>query len=120
MHEENRYKYLLNKYKKAAIKSKWSLSILNIGQSIIISLGLIILMLMVSGQVVNKELNIGDFVLINTYLIQIYLPLGNLGFAYREIKLALVNIEEMFKLLNAEVRFRRRVKNHRLFLRNLQ
>lgn len=99
MHEINRYNYWLFLYEKFAIKSKWSLAFLNFGQSLIISFGLIILISLVSNSIINKTLTVGDFILINTYLMQLYLPLGNLGFAYREIKLALVNIEEMFSLL---------------------
>ncbi|MCP4923702.1 MAG: ABC transporter ATP-binding protein/permease [bacterium] len=100
-HEAERYDYWLARYEQAAVKSKWSLSILNVGQAVIISLGLVTLMWMVAERVTQGTLTVGDFVLINTYLIQLYLPLGNLGFAYREIKLALVNMEEMFTLLDS-------------------
>jgi ATP-binding cassette, subfamily B, heavy metal transporter len=101
-HEEKRYNSLLEQYKESAIKNKWGLSVLNIGQSLIISSGLVTIMVLVSQEVTQGNLSVGDFVLINAYLIQIYLPLGNLGFAYREIKLALVNMQEMFALLNVQ------------------
>jgi ATP-binding cassette subfamily B protein len=98
-HEENRYNTFLKSYEKAAIQSKISLSYLNISQGIIIALGLILVMTMAAYDVKNGRMTVGDFVLVNTYLIQLYLPLNVLGFAYREIKLALVNIEHMFALL---------------------
>lgn len=97
-HEVARYDASLAQYEIAAVKSKQLMSILNIGQGAIISLGLIIVMLMAASQVVTLKMSIGDFVLINTYLIQLYLPLNILGFAYREIKLSLINMEQMFLL----------------------
>lgn len=101
-HEYKHYKIIQSTYAQAAIQSKKSLAYLNIGQSIIISSGLIALMALAAYEVVHGTLTVGDFVLVNAYLIQLYLPLGNFGFAYRETKLALVNMEEMFALLNVE------------------
>ena len=98
-HEERRYDQSLEQYETAAVKTKMSLSYLNIGQGIIVSLGLIGVMMIATLGVMNKTLTLGDFVLVNTYLIQLYLPLNVLGFAYREIKMALVNMEQMFSLL---------------------
>jgi ABC-type transport system involved in Fe-S cluster assembly fused permease/ATPase subunit len=98
-HEERRYDQSLEQYETAAVKTKMSLSYLNIGQGIIVSLGLIGVMMIAALGVMNKTLTLGDFVLVNTYLIQLYLPLNVLGFAYREIKMALVNMEQMFSLL---------------------
>jgi ATP-binding cassette subfamily B protein len=91
-HEERRYDQSLEQYETAAVKTKMSLSYLNIGQGIIVSLGLIGVMMIAALGVMNKTLTLGDFVLVNTYLIQLYLPLNVLGFAYREIKMALVNL----------------------------
>lgn len=98
-HEANRYDASLANYEKSFIKSHESLCFLNIGQGVIIALGLISVMSMAGYGVLEKTLTLGDFVLMNAYLIQLYLPLGILGFAYREIKLSLVNMEEMFELL---------------------
>jgi len=99
-HETTRYDKGLRTYAAAAIKGKQSLSALNITQGIIISAGLISLMLMAAFDVRNGLMTVGDFVLVNTYLIQLYLPLNILGFAYREIKLSITNMEEMFNLLD--------------------
>ena len=99
-HETERYDVGLRTYAHAAIKGKQSLSALNITQGLIISVGLVALMLMAAFDVRNGLMTVGDFVLVNTYLIQLYLPLNILGFAYREIKLSLTNMEEMFDLLD--------------------
>lgn len=98
-HEQGRFDASLKLYEKAAVKNKTSLSLLNIGQVIIISTGLVVIMILAAKQVIQKAMTIGDLVAINTFLIQLYIPLFNLGFAYREIKLALVNLESMFDLL---------------------
>lgn len=99
-HETTRYDVGLRGYQEAAIRSKYSLSGLNITQGLIIALGLVSLMIMAAFDVANGIMGIGDFVLVNTFLIQLYLPLNILGFAYREIKLAAVNMEDMFSLLD--------------------
>ena len=98
-HEKNRFDQALCSYEKAAVKSKISLSYLNIGQAAIMSLGLMGVMILASQGVLNKTMTTGDLVAVNVFLIQLYIPLFNLGFAYREIKLSLVNLEEMFQLL---------------------
>jgi ATP-binding cassette subfamily B protein len=85
-HEYNRFDHSLAKYEKAAITSQMSLSLLNIVQATIIGLGLIAVMWMTGQGILNKTYTVGDFVLINTFLIQLYLPLNFLGFVYREIK----------------------------------
>ena len=99
-HETSRYDVGLRTYASAAIKGKKSLSVLNITQGLIISAGLVSLMLMAAFDVRSGLMTVGDFVLVNTYLIQLYLPLNILGFAYREIKLSITNMEEMFNLLD--------------------
>ena len=98
--EENQYNARLKEYQKISFKSKMSLGFLNMGQGFIISLGLIIIMFFVIWDIQEGSKTVGDFVLLNTYLLQVYLPLGNLGFAYREIKLALANMESMFGIFN--------------------
>ncbi len=99
-HEARRFDEALKIYEDAATRSGVSLSLLNIGQGIIISIGLTLVMIMAGNGVVDGSMTIGDFVLVNTYLIQLYLPLNFLGFVYREIKQSLVDLEQMFGLLD--------------------
>jgi ATP-binding cassette, subfamily B, heavy metal transporter len=99
-HETRRFDQALRDYEAAAVKSKVTLSLLNIGQGVIIAIGLIALMLMAGFGVAAGRLTIGDFVMVNSYLIQLYLPLNFLGFVYREIKQSLTDMEQMFTLLD--------------------
>ncbi len=98
-HEARRFDDALRAYEVAAVKSKVSLSLLNIGQGAVITVGLIALMLMAGYEVAGGTMTVGDFVMVNTYLIQLYLPLNFLGFVYREIKRSLTDLETMFRLL---------------------
>ncbi|MGO4124457.1 ABC transporter ATP-binding protein/permease [Inquilinus sp. YAF38] len=98
-HEARRYEASLIRYERAAVRSQVSLSLLNIGQAAIIAIGLTAVMWMAAAGIVDGRLTVGDFVLANTYLIQLYLPLNFFGFVYREVKQALVDIEKMFSLL---------------------
>ena len=107
-HEAQRYDTALRGYESAAVISKTSLSLLNIGQAVIISAGLTIVMVMAGYGVAGGTMTIGDFVLVNTYLIQLYLPLGFLGFVYREIKQSLADMESMFELFDVEAEIRDR------------
>lgn len=99
-HETRRFGDALRVYEDAATKSGVSLSLLNIGQGAIIAIGLTAVMLMAASGVADGSMTIGDFVLVNAYLIQLYLPLNFLGFVYREIKQSLVDMEQMFGLLD--------------------
>ncbi len=99
-HESTRYEDGLRTYETAAVSSKKSLSMLNLAQGFIIASGLVILMGMAAFDMSEGRMSLGDYVLVNTYLIQLYLPLNILGFAYREIKLSLASMEEMFDLLD--------------------
>ena len=99
-HEYSRFDFSLAKYEAAAIKSQKSLSVLNVLQAAIIGLGLIAVLLLAGRGVVSGELTIGDFVLVNTFLIQLYMPLNFLGFVYREIKNSLVDMDKMFELVH--------------------
>lgn len=99
-HESARFDKALQRYQVAAIKNRISLAFLNTGQSVIISLGLVIAMLYAGFGVQHHTLTVGDFVAINAYMIQLYTPLFMLGFAYREVKIALVNVSQMFELLD--------------------
>jgi len=98
-HETRRFEQALRAYEEAAVKSKVSLSLLNIGQASVISIGLTALIVMAGYGVKNGTMSLGDFVLVNSYLIQLFLPLNFLGFVYREIKQSLADMEEMFSLL---------------------
>ncbi|MBX9634092.1 MAG: ABC transporter ATP-binding protein/permease [Magnetospirillum sp.] len=104
-HEASRYDKALSRYEQAAVKSKVTLSLLNIGQGAIIAIGLTAVMVMAGQGVVDGTMTVGDFVLVNSYLVQLYLPLNFLGFIYREIKQSLTDMEAMFRLLaaNAEI-----------------
>ena len=99
-YELQRYDKTLSFWEGSAIKNQTSLSLLNIGQGVIIAVGLTSLMLLAGQGVVDQELTIGDLVLINAFLLQLYLPLGFLGFVYREIRHSLADMERMFKLLD--------------------
>ena len=94
------------RYEKAAVTSKTTLALLNIGQAAIVGIGLTIVMAMAGQGVIDGSMTTGDFVLVNTYLIQLYMPLNFLGFVYREIKQSLTDMESMFALLdlNEEVK----------------
>ena len=103
--EVKRYDENLKRWETASVRSATSLSGLNITQSLLIASGLTLLMYRASNGVAAGTLTLGDFVLINTLLIQLYIPLNFLGMIYREIKQALVDMDKMFTLLrvNAEI-----------------
>ena len=98
-HEARRFDGALRVYEKAAVKSETSLAVLNVGQTAIISLGATVMMLMAAVGVRDGRMTVGDFVLVNSYLIQLYMPLNFLGTVYREIKQSLIDMEQMFSLL---------------------
>jgi ABC-type transport system involved in Fe-S cluster assembly fused permease/ATPase subunit len=97
--EARRYDEQLRKYEDAATKNEASLGILNIGQSLIIAVAVTLLMILVAQGVAAKSLTLGDLVLVNGLLIQLYIPLNFLGMVYREIKQALADLDRMFRLL---------------------
>ena len=98
-HEARRFDHALQAYERAAVKSQTTLSALNIGQGVIISSGLVAVMLLAGEGVVAGRMTIGDFVLVNSYLVQLYAPLNVLGVVYRNIKQSLTDLEAMFRLL---------------------
>ena len=98
--EAQRYDEAMKTYEKMAVKSTTSLSVVNIGQGGIIAIGLMIMMIMAGFDIQNAHLTIGDFVAVNTYLLQLYLPLNFLGWVYRELRQALVDMERMFGLFD--------------------
>ena len=99
-HEARRYDESLARYERAAVKSQVTLNFLNLGQATIIAAALAGIMLMAADGVRDGSMTVGRFVLVNTYLIQLYGPLNLLGFVYREIKQGLVDMEQMFQLLS--------------------
>ena len=105
-HEAERFNLALKGYEKMAIKSEISLAFLNIGQVIIIALGITISMIVAGYEVEDGSMTIGDFVMINAYLIQLFLPLNFLGFVYREIKRSLADMEAMFALTSQNIEIR--------------
>jgi ABC-type transport system involved in Fe-S cluster assembly fused permease/ATPase subunit len=98
--EARRYDENLQKYEAAAVKNEASLGVLNIGQSFIIAIAVTLLMVLAAQGVVNRSLTLGDLVLVNALLIQLYIPLNFLGMVYREIKQSLVDMDRMFGLLS--------------------
>jgi ATP-binding cassette subfamily B protein len=99
-YEARRYDEHMSKWETSAVQNQTSLATLNAGQSAIIAIGMTALMLLASNGVVKGELTIGDLVLINVFMLQLYMPLHFLGFVYREIKHSLVDMEKMFRLLD--------------------
>ena len=101
-HEAGRFDAALARYERAAVKSQVTLNMLNLGQVAITAVGLGGIMLMAALQVRAGGMTVGRFVLVNTYLMQLYQPLNFLGFVYRELKQGLVDMEQMFRLLRVE------------------
>ncbi|HNG36765.1 MAG TPA: ATP-binding cassette domain-containing protein, partial [Nitrosomonas sp.] len=89
----------LQQWEKAAVRNQTSLATLNTGQSAIIAIGVTLLMMLAASKVVSGEMTLGDLVLVNAFLLQLYMPLHFLGFVYREIKHSLADMERMFTLL---------------------
>ncbi len=98
-HELSRFDTALAGYESASIRSQTSLSLLNLGQGAIIAVGLAAVMAMVASGVVAGRNTVGDLVLVNTFLIQLYIPLNFLGYIYREVKRGLIDMDEMIALL---------------------
>jgi ATP-binding cassette subfamily B protein len=98
-HEARRYDSALRAYERAAVKSETTLTLLNLGQGTIIAIGLVGVMVLAGDGVAGAEMTVGDFVLVNAYLIQLYTPLNFLGMVYRNIKQSLTDLEQMTALL---------------------
>jgi ATP-binding cassette, subfamily B, heavy metal transporter len=101
-HEAQRFDKSLDAYEKAAVLSKTSLSLLNVGQGFVIAVGLTGVMWLAAQMVAAGSMTVGGFVLVNAYLIQLYLPLNFLGMVYREVRQALIDMQSMFRLLHAQ------------------
>lgn len=100
--EAERYDAAMAGYERAALQTAHSLAFLNFGQSVLITGGLVIVMVMAAVGVQNGNMTVGDFVMVNSYMIQITMPLNFLGTVYREIRQALVDMGEMFELLERD------------------
>ena len=98
--EAERFDAAMKSYEDSAVKARASLSIVNIGQGGIIALGLFIIMGMAGEDIASEKMSIGDFVVVNTFLLQLYLPLNFLGFVYREIRQSLLDMGRMFALVD--------------------
>lgn len=100
--EARRYDKNLLRYQTAAIKSQKTLAFLNLGQQIIIAVGLMLILWRATLGVADGTMTLGDLALVNTLIIQLYIPLNFLGVIYREIKQSLTDMDWMFSLLNTE------------------
>jgi ABC-type transport system involved in Fe-S cluster assembly fused permease/ATPase subunit len=100
--EGRRYDESLEKLRRARIKSQTTLSMLNAGQQLVIAVALVLMLWRATQGVVSGELTLGDLVMVNAFMIQLYIPLGFLGVLYREIKQSLTDLEKMFALMEKE------------------
>jgi ATP-binding cassette subfamily B protein len=101
-HEARRFDSALAAYEHAAVRSQTTLSAMNVGQGIIIATGLVGVMILAARGIVAGHMTVGDFVLVNSYLVQLYAPLNQLGMVYRNIKQSLTDLEAMFRLLRVK------------------
>ena len=97
--ESQQYDKNLQDWEQARVKNRLSLALLNSGQALIIAIGLTALMYLAAKGVVEESMTLGDLVMVNAYLLQMFVPLGALGFIYREIRRAMSDVENMFELL---------------------
>jgi ABC-type transport system involved in Fe-S cluster assembly fused permease/ATPase subunit len=100
--EARRYDDNLQHYRNAAVKSQSSLSLLNAGQQLIIATGLVAMLWRATQGVADGRMTLGDLVMVNAFMIQLYIPLGFLGVLYREIKQSLIDLAKMFNLMEKE------------------
>ncbi|MHB8425973.1 MAG: ABCB family ABC transporter ATP-binding protein/permease [Gammaproteobacteria bacterium] len=98
--EAQRYDNEMAAWEKEALKTQYSLSTLNSGQGLIIAVGVTAMMLLAGYEVVHGRMTLGDFVMVNAYMVQLFMPLNFLGFVYREMKRSIVDMERMFALLD--------------------
>jgi ATP-binding cassette, subfamily B, heavy metal transporter len=99
-YEAQRYDHNMLHWETAAVRNQTSLALLNSVQSIVVAIGITALMLLAGSEVVQGRMTLGDLVLVNVFMIQLYMPLHFLGFVYREIRHSLADMEKMFGLLN--------------------
>ncbi|MFQ5535736.1 MAG: ABCB family ABC transporter ATP-binding protein/permease [Sphingomonadales bacterium] len=101
-HEARRFDLAMERYERAAVKSQTSLTLLNVGQGAIIATGLCVALILTARGVVDGRYTLGDYFLVSSLLLNLYMPLNFLGFVYREIKQSLVDMENMFELLEKQ------------------
>ena len=99
-YEAGRYDHNMQNWEAAAVRNQTSLALLNSVQSIVVAIGITALMLLAGSEVVQGRMTLGDLVLVNVFMIQLYMPLHFLGFVYREIRHSLADMEKMFNLLH--------------------
>jgi ATP-binding cassette subfamily B protein len=99
-YETQRYDKSMQHWEAAAVRNQTSLALLNSVQSVIIAIGITTLMLLAADEVVQGKMTVGDLVVVNVFMIQLYMPLHFLGFVYREIRNSLADMEKMFSLLD--------------------
>ncbi len=116
--ERERYDNTLGQWEEVAVKSQTSMSVLNFGQGAIIALGVTLLMVFAANGVVTGSMTMGDLVLVNSLLLQLFIPLNFLGIVYRQIKYALADMDLVFKLLEREPEIRDRLNAAPLRLRD--
>jgi ATP-binding cassette subfamily B protein len=97
--EAEQYDQDLDLWEQARLKNRASMAVLNIGQAFIIGVSMVAIMSMAVREVASGQMTLGDFTMVNAYLIQLFIPLNALGFVYREIRQSLVNVERLFGLL---------------------
>ena len=97
--EQNRYDEILEKWENVAVKSQSTMSMLNFGQGAIIAVGVTIIMFLAANGVVEGTMSIGDLVMVNAFMLQLFIPLNALGIIYRQIKYTLADMDLVFKLL---------------------
>ena len=100
--EQKRYDDILVEWEEVAVKSQSTMSLLNFGQGAIIALGVTIIMFFAASGVVDKTMSIGDLVMVNAFMLQLFIPLGALGIIYRQIKYTLADMDLVFKLLQQQ------------------
>jgi len=100
--EAKRYDESLEKLRLARLKSQTTLSLLNTGQQVIIAIGLVAMLWRATQGVVDGRMTLGDLVMVNAFMIQLYIPLNFLGVIYREIKQSLTDLDKMFTLMERE------------------
>ena len=100
--EQNRYDGILEQWEEVAVKSQSTMSMLNFGQGAIIAIGVTIIMFFAANGVVQGNMSIGDLVMVNAFMLQLFIPLGALGIIYRQIKYTLADMDLVFKLLEKQ------------------
>jgi len=116
--EANRYDDSLQRYQKAAILSQKTLAALNLGQQVIITVGLVLIIWRAAAGVADGSMTLGDLVLVNTLMLQLYIPLNFLGVVYREFKQSTADIDRMFRLLNENEEIADSTKAQPLVIKN--